>query len=326
MSNITRIIDNDDYNTIRARIIAVIGTGNINPDTELLDPTFGYGQTIISNVINNGDIITKEQWDALRFDILNARIHQDGSTPSIVEPSKGQAIRYGSGSPNNQYNLQTTTAINNRLNLGAGQFSVEAASNGAVPLATPVSPVVRSVPWTNQVSCTVTVTFNDSDHSRYFFNSGGKIRFSSSRSGGASTLQNSNWTALLSGIGSIDFGGISTISGTPNFYNLTSSYQTLINRSGSGTYSGNNYLIQVRRNNDIQIQFIVQWTDNYIDTSPSTPPFDVVDGVLELEVNEIRASGTLFPLAADAVRLGIPTPGNFTIDRPVFVISSISGS
>lgn len=326
MSNTTRIIDNDDYNFIRDRIIAVMGTGNVNPDTESVDPTFGYGQTIISSVINEGDIITKEQWDALRFDILNARIHQDGSTPSIIEPSKGQAIKYGSGSPNNQYNLQTTTAINNRLSLGSGQFTIDAASDGASPVVTPVSPVVRSLPWTNQVSCIITVTFNDIDHSRYFFNSGGKIRFSSSRTGGASSLQNSNWTALLSSVGSIDFGATSTVSGAPNFYNLTSSYQTLINRSGSATYSGNNYLIQVRRNNPIQIQFFVQWTDNYIDTSPATPPFDVVDGVLELEVNEIRASGTLLPLAADAVRLGISTPGNFTIDRPVFVISSIGGS
>jgi hypothetical protein len=322
MSNITRIIDNDDYNIIRERIIAVMGTGNINPDTELVDSTFGYGQTIISNVINDGDVITKEQWDALRFDILNARIHQDGATPSIVEPNKGQAIRYGSGFPNNQYNLQTTTAINNRLNLGAGQFSIEASSNGT----TPVSPVVRSNPWNNQVSATISVTFNNVDHSRYFFNSGGKIRFSSSRTGGAPTLQNSNWTALLNSIGSVDFSAVSTTSGAPNFYNLTSSYQTLIDQAGSGIYSSNNYLIQVRRNTSIQIQFIIQWTDNYIDTSPAAPPFDVVDGVLELEVNEIRASGTLLPGATDAVRLGIPTPGNFTIDRPVFVISSISGS
>lgn len=319
MSNITRIIDNDDYNTIRGRIIAVMGNGNVNPDTGFTDATFGYGQTVISSVVNDEEVITKEQWDALRFDILNARIHQDGTTPSIVEPIRGQAIRYGSASPNNQYDLQTTTSINNRLNLGAGQFIVEAASNGS---GTSVSPAVRSTPWNNVVTCTITTTFNDVDHFRYFFNSGGKIRFSSSRSGGAATLQNSNWSELLNSVGTIDF----AVTGSVNFYNLTSSFQTLVSQSSSGYYVGNNFSIQVRKSISTQLQFLVQWTDNYIDRYPATPPFDVVDGVLELEVNELRASGTLFPLAADAVRLGIPTPGNFTIDRPVFVISSISGS
>ena len=118
------------------------------------------------------------------------------------------------------------------------------------------------------------------------------------------------------------------MTGSVNFYNLTSSFQTLISRSSSGYYVGNNFSIQVRKPFAIspQVEFLVQWTDNYIDRYPATPPFDVVDGVLELEVNEVRASGTLLPLAADAVRLGIPTPGNFSIVRPTFVVSSISGS
>ena len=321
MSNTTRIIDNNDYNTIRDRIIAVMGNGNVNPDTGFLDATFGYGQTVISSLINDDEVITKEQWDALRFDILNARIHQDGTTPSIVEPIRGQAIRYGSASPNNQYDLQTTTAITNRLNVGVGQFIVEAASDLS---ETSVSPITRSTSWNSVLTCSITTTFNDEDHLRYFFNSGGKIRFSSSRSGGAATLQNSNWSELLNSIGTIDF----AVTGSVNFYNLTSSFQTLISRSSSGYYVGNNFSIQVRKPFAIspQVEFLVQWTDNYIDRYPATPPFDVVDGVLELEVNEVRASGTLLPLAADAVRLGIPTPGNFSIVRPTFVVSSISGS
>lgn len=325
MASITRIIDDADYNSIRKRIIAVMGEGNTNPDTDLSDQTFGYGQTIISSNVNQGDIITKEHWDALRFDILNARIHQDGTTPNIVESVRGQAIRYSSSSPNNQYNLQTTTAISNRFNLGAGQFSVESASDGAEP-AVPQSPIYRTTPWSSVLTCTVSVNFNDVDHSRYFFNSGGRIRFSSSRSGGATSLQNSNWSALLNSVGPVDFAATSTSSGGPNFYNLTSSNQVLVSASGSETYSSNNFLIQVRRTTSVQIQFLIQWTDNYIDASPATPPYDVVDGTLELAVDEIRAGGSLLPEPVDAVRLGIPAPGDFSIARPTFVISSISGS
>lgn len=323
MSSLIRLIDDADYNSIRRRIIAVMGTGNSDPDTEAVEASFGYGQTLISSIVNQGDVITKEHWDALRFDILNARIHQDGSTPNIVESVRGQAIRFGSSSPNNQYNLQTTTAINNRLNLGAGQFVVEAASDGA---GTPVSPATRTTAWNSQLTCTVRATFSNVDHARFFFNSGGRIRFSTSRSGGSSTIQNSNWSSLLSDVGAVDFGARSTVAGSVNFYNLTSSYQILVDRSGSSYYAGNSFVIQVRKPLSTQVEFVVQWTDNYIDRYPATPPFDVVDGNLELTVDEIRASGTLLPLAADAVRLGIPTPGNFSIVRPAFSISSISGS
>lgn len=318
-----RTIDDTDYNAIRKRIIAVMGYGNVNPDTDTIDPTFGYGQTLISSDVNQGDIITKEHWDALRFDILNARYHQEGSRPNIVESQRGQAIRYGSGSPNNQYNLQSTTAIENRLNIGPGQFSVDAASDGA---DTAVSPVYRTLPWNSVLTCSISVNFNDFDHMRHFFNSGGRIRFSSQRTGGASTLQNSNWSALLNSIGPVDFAATSLTLGSPNFYSLTSSYQTLISTSGSEVYSGNNFLVQVRRANDIRLEFVIQWTDNYIDTSPATPPFDVVDGTIELSVSELRANGELLPNASDAVRLGVPTPGFFSIARPTFVISSISGS
>lgn len=322
MATISRPIDDDDYNSIRNRIIKVIGEGNVNPETFLPDETFGYGQTIISSPVTQGQVITKNQWDALRFDILNARLHQEGSFPSIVEANKGQAIRFGSANPNNQYNLQTTTAITNRFKLGAGQFVVEAASDGS----SPVSPVVRSSSWNSSLTCTVRVNFDDTDHCRYFFNSGSRIRFSSSRSGGTSTDQNSNWTSLLNSLGVIDFAGNSLVAGRLNYYSLTSNYQYLLNFSGSSYYSGNSFSIEVRKSTPTQVEFVVRWIDQYIDRFPLTPPFDEVDGDLTLNVEEVRAEGDLYPNAEDAVRLGISAPGQFVIARPTFVISSISGS
>jgi len=322
MSISRKLIDDVDYNTIRSKIASVMGVGNIDPNTNEVDPTYGYGQTVISSPVSPGDTITKIQWDALRFDLLNARIHQDGVAPSIIEAVRGQAIRFGVANPNPQYDLQSTTAISNRFNLGAGQFMVEAASNGP----STVSPVSRITAWNNQVTCTVRVNFTNADHSRYFFNSGSKIRLTSSRTGGAATAQNTNWSTLLTNVGIVEFGAVSTVPGRPNFYSLTSSYQTLIAQSGSSYYSGNSFSIQVKRNSSIQIEFLVTWSDQYTDRYPATPPFDTVDGTLTLSIDEVRASGTLLPLAQDAVRIGVPTPGNFSIVRPSFVISSISGS
>jgi hypothetical protein len=322
MSISRKLIDDVDYNDIRSKIVSVMGIGNIDPNTNLTDPTYGYGQTVISSPVAEGDTITKTQWDALRFDLLNARIHQDGVTPRIIEAVRGQAIRFGVDNPNLQYDLQAMTAISNRFRLGAGQFVVNAASNGS----SAVSPVLRTTAWSNQVSCTVIVNFDDVDHPRYFFNSGSKIRLASSRTGGASTSQNTNWSTLLAGIGVIEFGATSTIPGRPNYYSLTSVYQNLVNQSGSSYYSGNSFSIQVRSNSPTQIQFLVTWSDQYTDRYPATPPFDTVDGTLTLEIDEVRASGTLLPLAEDAVNIGVPTPGSFNILRPSFVISSISGT
>jgi hypothetical protein len=322
MSISRKLIDDVDYNDIRSKITSVMGIGNIDPATNQVDPTYGYGQTVISSPVAEGDMITKIQWDALRFDLLNARIHQDGVEPSIIEAVRGQPIRFGVANPNLQYDLQSMTAISNRFKLGAGQFVINAASNGS----STVSPVSRTTAWSNQVSCTVTVNFSDVNHPRYFFNSGSKIRLASSRTGGAATAQNTNWSTLLNTIGIVEFGAVSTSPGRPNFYSLTSTYQNLINQSGSSYYSGNSFSIQVRSNSPVQIQFLVTWSDQYTDRFPATPPFDTVDGTLTLTIDEVRAFGILLPTAQDAVRIGVPTPGNFSIVRPSFVISSISGS
>ena len=54
---------------------------------------------------------------------------------------------------------------------------------------------------------TAQITFVSADAARYFFNSGGKIRFSSSRTRGSSTSQNNAWTNVLNSAGTIEFGG-----------------------------------------------------------------------------------------------------------------------
>ena len=98
-------IQDSDYNAIRKKIIAIMGNGGTNPLTDQADATFGYGQQLVSTNVSAGENISKDQWDALRFDILNARIHQDGVTPSIVQAGRGQTISFGPAHPNTAYNL-----------------------------------------------------------------------------------------------------------------------------------------------------------------------------------------------------------------------------
>jgi hypothetical protein len=295
------VIEAVDYTTIRNKIIGIMGTGAGQS---------GYGQTLLSSGVAIGNTVTKAQWDSLRYDLLNARIHQDGLVPTIVEATQGQPIRFGAGHPNNQYNTQADTAITNKWNIGSGQFVIDAATS-----------TTRSTSWNTSLSATVTVTFGTADQARYFFNSGSKIRCVSSRTGGTGSPQNSSWSNILDSAGTVAFGG--NTSGL-NFYNLTNSYQTFYNLTTSAPYTGNQYRIEVVSNvadNSIggatQLIFRVTWTDTYTYTGSGGSTFpDNVDGTLSLTVDELRASGTLQPLGT----------GPFVITRPSYSISGISGS
>lgn len=288
------IIEAVDYNTIRTKIIGIMGTGAGQS---------GYGQTLLSSSVAFGNTVTKAQWDNLRFDIFNARLHQDGVSPTIVNAVSGQPVRYGAGHPNNQYNTQANTAIANKFNIGTGQFVIESATSAT-----------RSTAWNSSLTATVTVTFSTADQARHFFNSGSKIRCASSRTGGTTSPQNSSWSNVLDTAGTVTFGG--NTAGL-NFYNLTNSYQTFFNLSSSAPYTVNQYRIEVVSNvadNSVGGATTLTFRITYTDAYSSSP--DAVNGTLTLTVDELRASGTLQPLGT----------GPFIITRPGYSISGISGS
>jgi hypothetical protein len=108
------ILDSD-YNAIRKKIIAIMGPGGTNPSTNQPDATFGYGQEIVSTDVESGQLITAAQWNALRFDILNARIHQAGTAPTINPAALGQTIRFDQG-PLVDLDTQSNIAITNKSN------------------------------------------------------------------------------------------------------------------------------------------------------------------------------------------------------------------
>lgn len=281
----------------KAELLLGLGTG-----------TRGYGQTVLSQDYAAGfDIIRKAHWDALRYDIVNIRTHQDGSPPPIVSVNVGDVISYGAESPNSSYDAFLETAIANRFNVGPGRAIVNT-----------IGTATYSSSWSNKAQCTLTITFTDSDHARHFFNSGGKIQIRTEKSKVSVTPQNNAWYDLLQLAGTKAFGAI-TESGV-SFYTLTNSFQTLYQVSSSTPYSANNYHIEVRcnisdnSNGGASIVYIqVTLTDAYVDNQPS-PPDDLVDGTLDMTFIEVKADGPLVPT------------GNFTINSPSYSISSITAS
>lgn len=294
----TREIDDLDFNTLRNKIIEVIGTGSVQ---------YGYGQDIKSSVVSAPEIITKSQWDGLRFDLLNILIHQTGVTPNLIEVAKGSVIGEDAGDPLAVYDRAIEAARFNRFFLASGQATVTAVSTKTYTSA-----------WSSLASMTVQLTFSSANEARYFFNSGGKIRFTSSRSGGTVKSQNNAWTNVLSSAGTIEFGGDTQ---TLDFYTLTNFYQTRYESSLSTPYSANVYKIEALCNvsnnsggTASSVTFRIIWQDNYVDTAPAFGPSDSVDGTLSLSVEEIKASGSLQP------------SGSFSITSPSYTVSNITAS
>lgn len=301
MSGLGSDISAADYVTIQDKAQSLLGVGT---------GTRGYGQALQSSDVFTGNIITKAQWDALRYDITSIRYHQDGVLPTIITVNIGDPVGFGAGAPNTNYDTLLETAIANRFNIGAGQSIVSSAIGQNT-----------SSSWSSLAECTVSATFANADQARHFFNSGGKLRITSSLTGYTSTAQNNAWAGILSTIGTISFGA----STDPfiNYYTLTNSPQVYYQNTLSTPYSANNYRLSAWTNvadnstGTATVLFLkVSLVDAYIDPDTLTgnvqPPGDSVNGTLTVSVEELKASGPLFP------------SGTFTVTSPSYSISAFS--
>lgn len=321
-----------DYNSIRDKLVAVLGNGSGN---------FGYGQQarIQSTAVSEDSRVTVNEWANLRFDVINAYKHIFGSNPTTAVVSEGGTIRYttnftpDTGSldvPQRQYDVWADTIIANRFTVAAG----ESAATGVVSSS-------RTTAWSTQCQCTIQVYWSNANDARYWFNSGGQIRISASRSGGAVSNQNTSWTSILSSAGTQSFGAANPNDGTSpndgtNWYRTNSSFQTFYTATASSPYGSNNYQIQARcvdqpsnsSGTAAQLEIRLLFTDGYVDpgiaplsTEPQTattadfPPDDVIDGTLTVNVSTLFATGIM-----------VPSSQLFTVTPPTVSVSGVTGS
>lgn len=294
-----KLIESEDYNRIRNKISAVLGSGGTNPNTGLSDPRFGYGQALQSSAVIDGDKITKSQWDLLRWDIYNSLFHQTSSVPALQTVTANSKIQ----STILNYETFADTAITNRLNVGAGQTAIEGGTS------TTGATTSRNFTWTSTASCTVTINFASAATARHFFNTGGRIRFSSSFVKSLTNDQNIAWENLLSATGIQSFNH-------SVFYTLTSSYTPWYTTTSSAPYGSNNYqlqaLVNVPNNSNgtaTQITVRAVWTDGYTDPGPPAPG-DSVQGTLSLTASQIRAVSLIQPAGTPFLNAG---PSSYSI-------------
>ena len=72
-----------DYNDLRTQVSNILGTGA---------GTSGYGQVMRSIQVPAGRLVSVQDWESLKFDILSILLHQDGVTPNLISLQEGRVI------------------------------------------------------------------------------------------------------------------------------------------------------------------------------------------------------------------------------------------
>jgi hypothetical protein len=278
------------YNNLQSRINVIMGTGSGNS---------GYGQALVSGQVAVGSNVDLVRVLNLRTDMIKARQHQTANNEAPSPGTGAFPLVTTADQVTDAFaaNLesQMTTIETNKLALGSGgtlgnQFTDTTDANTSQ----------RTASWNGLLTHNVTVAFGSNDAARFYFNSGGDIRFRVTLTGGTSdTGVNqifTDWSGMFSTMGTIIFNHNSTTrtgsAGTTQaigFYQLTTSNQEIFRRVGSGNYSTNTYIINARTDNAGNVFFNIQFNDN----KGGNPNFDeVVTGTLTSRIDLRRATGS----------------------------------
>jgi len=279
-----------DYNFLQSKVQQLLGTGS---------GSRGYGQTnLIQSSPQAQDVdITRAEWARLREEIRQLRLHQTGSAPGLIDVNSRLVV---SADVNQVFNNELVLAENNRFQIANSRAIISTLGTQS-----------RSGSWSVRTETEVSLVFNTAESARFFFNAGGRIRFSSQRSGVSNTPQNLAWTNFLNAIGIVDFRAAAPFLG--NFYTLTNQYQTVydflisdvlpgsIYGSIYGSPNGMRYKISAKSNvsnnqngTANQLTFRVEWLDDYVSSSANPQNPDLVSGTLSLTVTELKAAQPFF--------------------------------
>ena len=109
------------FNQLQARVATILGKGAGNE---------GYGQAVTSSQVSANTTIEAEHMSDLFEDMKRCRVHQTGSIPAeIADIDIGNLIEDSNTTSKKgvaQYEGLSLDVVNDRLNIAAGQASVEA--------------------------------------------------------------------------------------------------------------------------------------------------------------------------------------------------------
>lgn len=293
---ISDIIDADDYNGIRNKIVKVLGDDSVNAK-------IGYGRGIASSAKSAGDVITAADMTALFTDLEKIREHHTGFASNNASFTWGYSDGLNSpdaaeivgvfaadvGDTDSQDATEDTdegfidfdSVADNAVTF-ANNFPTSFPGSGSFTVDGLVSDP-RTSDWNGTISHQITVRWTSADQRRYFFNAGGRIRFAASLTGGNSVAGDQTatypsvpeyqkdeiWQTMLNVMETIDFGRDTTTqpinaSGSPaaiGNYQMTSSDQVIFTKNGTGVYAENYYEIKAREVDTRSIRFTISFVD-----------------------------------------------------------------
>jgi hypothetical protein len=237
-----------DFNNFAANVNTVIGTGSGDK---------GYGLSEVSTVAA-GNTITAVQWNSLLSGLQKAANHQ-GTT---LTNASNTVTTSGNVLPLSNLGADVTLIDTNRGTAAGANLSTGVAGTTST----------RSTSWSGTITHTFTVNFGSSNAARHFFNSGGKIHLVFAQANGAATAQNTAWSDLCSGLGTVTLdatdttktGGTYGTNTAIGYRDLTGTNQTIMSAPiGSGDYTANDILIQAKTDGSGLLTFQADLNDDH---------------------------------------------------------------
>jgi hypothetical protein len=325
-----------DYNNIRTTVSSVLSSL--------------YGTTLISSSVTGGSttVVSASQLRNLFLDLQAAYVHQIGSiNTTIAVPVTGYSIGADTAFSYNQ-STGVYSAVTDGTKMGVNDYIAVAsdiANFNPEVSGFPVGNLLPGVATTSTRGTTwggagqiqsvyhvVTMTFASATQRNNYFNAGGEVRFTASISG-ASGAKTTDWAALLSAMGTVRLNkwNVTAASGTSaglGEQDLTSTYQSLFVKTGSGVYADNDYTIEGRSVSTTQLRFRITFNDGDTGTPGGLPPDFVndpideeVNGTLTSNVQPVRPSSSFVfdAVTYTAVDVAAPTGANQEVLTTNFV-------
>lgn len=289
------VIDDADFNNARTNVNTLMGTAaDVTLGTYTASSTKGWGQGGAGvNAASAGGLVYADNatggFKRLQDDV------------QAMCAFLGQSVRTGVGSDVTSADTITAATWNNTmLNV---KDCWDARFVPASRTAATDASVTRTASWTNTLTQETTWTFASEGDLRSYFNGGGAVGVSSSRSGGTSNSQNTQWTNKLSGISDVWlYHNTTTASaGTSaglGLYELTTAYQQImIFYGGTSPYTSDYIQVNAKVNSTTNPTVITLQTklrdegDNVLD--------EAVDGTLTINARRLQpgANGSGFSFA-----------------------------
>lgn len=272
------LIEATDYNgfastTTNGNVNAIWGTGSGN---------YGYGQSTTLSTVSAGGTVTATQW----ADLVN-RISSIGSHTGVTITSRTAPVAGNTIAILNNVSTDLTNLYTSRANAVSSGSTISPAT-GTWWQATNTP----NAAWT--ITTTHTVTFANAAAARYFFNSGGLIKWDVAKTStgteadtewndlaetlsgtiylsGANTAHTINGTAYTGTTKSGGTGTPTTLNTTVGFYNLTTVASTLYDQfADSSPYTSDHIRIQATVNDNTN-PTVLTMTTAWINASSATP-------------------------------------------------------